>query len=158
MTPAPQRLVEVSAAELRALSALCRAAKAQWGYDDTFLAARAADLTVSPMDLLDEIAVTRDADGFAGIVQLHLGRERRAVLDKLFVAPRAMRRGHGRALLSWALDRARQANARRVTLLSDPGALGFYLALGGRRAGTPASTGPVGAPPGRTGGSRSMPA
>ncbi|HXO91994.1 MAG TPA: GNAT family N-acetyltransferase, partial [Stellaceae bacterium] len=56
-------------------------------------------------------------------------------LDKLFVEPRRTRAGVGRRLLRHAIAEARQRGARRLTILSDPFAAGFYQRNGATRIG-----------------------
>ena len=47
-------------------------------------------------------------------------------LNKLFVEPRLIRSGVGRALLAHAVAEARQLGAERLTIRTDPNAAGFY--------------------------------
>jgi GNAT superfamily N-acetyltransferase len=47
-------------------------------------------------------------------------------LNKLFVEPRQIRSGVGRALLAHAVAEARQRGAERLTILADPNSAGFY--------------------------------
>jgi len=86
------------------LSALAFASKASWGYDDAFMEACRAELTVAPGDL-QRVCVRVYVDGvihgFSGVD----GDE----LTWLFVDPRAMRRGIGRALMGDACALARAA-------------------------------------------------
>jgi predicted N-acetyltransferase YhbS len=56
-------------------------------------------------------------------------------LDKLFVEPLWIRTGVGRALIAHAIDEARRRGAKRLTILSDPYAAGFYERNGARRIG-----------------------
>ena len=56
-------------------------------------------------------------------------------LDNLWVSPRSMRRGVGKALLAHALEVAFRAGATWVTVDSEPNAEPFYLSLGATRCG-----------------------
>ena len=47
-------------------------------------------------------------------------------LNKLFIEPRHIRGGVGRALLAHAVAEARKRGAERLTILADPNAAGFY--------------------------------
>jgi GNAT superfamily N-acetyltransferase len=51
-------------------------------------------------------------------------------LDGLFVEPAAMRGGVGRALMADAADRARAEGARRISVIANPRAVGFYERVG----------------------------
>ncbi len=56
-------------------------------------------------------------------------------LDKLFVEPQRIRTGVGRVLMAHAIDEARRRGAKRLTILADPNAAGFYERNGARRIG-----------------------
>ncbi len=56
-------------------------------------------------------------------------------LDNLFVEPRWIRAGIGRALIAHAIEEARRRGAKRLTILSDPYAAGFYKRNGARWIG-----------------------
>ena len=56
-------------------------------------------------------------------------------LDKLFVEPQRIRSGVGSALVARAIDEARRRGAKRLTILSDPYAAGFYERNGARLIG-----------------------
>jgi GNAT superfamily N-acetyltransferase len=77
------------------------------------------------------------ADGsLAGVVALAPGEQPDTLdLDKLFVEPRHIRAGFGRALLDHALQEARFRGAKRLTILADPFAAPFYERNGARRIG-----------------------
>lgn len=57
-------------------------------------------------------------------------------LEHLWVLPRAMHRGLGRALFQHAIARARTLGFLGVEIESDPNAEAFYLRMGAKRAGT----------------------
>lgn len=134
----PQRLTRANPAELSALTALCLASKALWGYDARFLAACEEELTFTAQDLSQHVAVIRGARGFAGVVQASLAGEE-AELERLFVAPGAVRLGLGRALMGWVMADLRAAGGTALLIASDPGAVGFYEGLGAEIVGTEAS-------------------
>jgi len=92
--------------------------------------------------------VATGADGeLAGMVALGQSEEPETIdLDKLFVEPRRIRTGVGRALIAYAINEARRRGAKRLTILSDPYATGFYERNGARMIGE----GPSDAIPGRS--------
>jgi GNAT superfamily N-acetyltransferase len=123
-------------ADLEALNTLAFASKASWGYDDEFMAACRAELTLRPADLERVLVrVGVEPDVIAGFSALTFDGDR-AELTALFVAPGAMRRGIGRALLTDAIDVARTAGVRRLRIEADPNAVGFYEAAGACPRGT----------------------
>ena len=131
------RIRRAQAEEAAALSELCFRSKAVWGYVAAFLALARAALTVGSDSSAGDVWVAIAADGeIAGTVALAPGDEPGTLdLNKLFVAPSRLRTGVGRALLAHALAEARRRGARRLTILADPNAAGFYERNGAVRIG-----------------------
>ncbi|HVH74814.1 MAG TPA: GNAT family N-acetyltransferase [Stellaceae bacterium] len=133
--------------EADALSDLCARSKAVWGYDRGFMTLARPALAIAP----DEVArgavwVAVLGGRIVGGVTLTPGEVPGTLdLGKLFVRPRRLRSGIGRALLAHAVEEARRRGAARLTILADPNAAGFYEREGARRIGDA----PSGAVPGR---------
>ena len=124
--------------EAAALSDLCVRSKAVWGYEDSFMALARSVLQVGVKQIAaGDVWVATTADGsLAGIVALAPGEQPDTLdLDKLFVEPRHIRAGFGRALLDHATQEARRRGATRLTILADPYAAPFYERRGARRIG-----------------------
>ena len=131
--------------EIEVLEALCLRSKAYWGYDEDFIARCRPFLRVSPE--LIELGYVRIAEyggAIAGIAQVSV--EGSAELELMFVDPPMMGFGIGEALFRWAAETVRQAGARKLYILSDPGARGFYERMGAVHIGEERSE----AAPGRT--------
>ena len=125
--------------EAAALFELCIRSKAFWGYDEIFIAlVRAAFEGLREQAAAENVWVATGADGeVVGMVALGpSGRPNTLDLDKLFVEPRRIRTGVGRALLGHAIAEARRRGADRLTILADPNAAGFYERNGARLIGT----------------------
>ena len=84
-----------------------------------------------------DVWVATGADGqIAGVVALAAGDAPGALdLNKLFIEPRHIRSGVGRALLAHAIAEARRRGAGRLTILADPNAAAFYERAGAVRIG-----------------------
>jgi GNAT superfamily N-acetyltransferase len=125
--------------DLRALSWCAYSSKAHWGYDEAFMAACVAELTIGPQHLDSHIVRVAERGselaGFHGVALDGADSE----LEWLFVAPDAMGHGIGRALLDDACAIARQAGARQLRIESDPFARAFYERCGAVRVGEVAS-------------------
>lgn len=116
-------------AEAAALSALCFRSKAVWGYDEGFMAMCREGLAVKPGEIAaGDVWVAIDTDGEpAGVVSLAPGADANTLdLGKLFIEPGRLRAGIGRALLEHAVAEAWRRGAKRLTILADPNAAGFY--------------------------------
>jgi GNAT superfamily N-acetyltransferase len=128
--------------EAAALSELCIRSKAAWGYDEAFMALARVALEVSAEQIAaGDVWVATEADGaVAGIMALGPSEQPSTLdLDKLFVEPRRIRTGVGRALLAHAIIEARRRGAFRLTILADPYAAGFYERNGARLIGEASS-------------------
>jgi GNAT superfamily N-acetyltransferase len=121
--------------ELTSLGGLCLRSKAVWGYDDAFMTACRSELTLHPDELrTTHLQVAERGAIVVGLVQVKVV-DGEADLMKLFVEPTLLRSGVGRALFEWAMDRARDLGAVRMTIEADPGAAPFYERMGARHAG-----------------------
>ena len=139
------RLRQPEAHELPQLSALCLRSKAVWGYDQAFLEACRAELTIRAEELESTALCVAEQDGaLVGIAQITVEGDT-ADLQKMFVEPSAIGLGVGKALFAWALSTAKDLGARRMTIDADPGAVGFYKKMGAVEHGSA----PSGSIPGR---------
>ncbi|MCL7375605.1 GNAT family N-acetyltransferase [Streptomyces sp. 35G-GA-8] len=128
------RIREARPDEACALSALVLRSKAHWGYDEAFLAACRDELTISAGRMTERRLVVAEDEmsGEAlGVASLE-GRAPDGTLGLLFVEPRVIGLGIGRALFAHVLDTARAWGFERLTIDSDPHAVDFYRALGAR--------------------------
>ena len=116
--------------EAELLTELCLRSKAVWGYDDAFMRACRAELTLSPADFTrSSLQVAVEGDEVTGIAQVVVDGEK-ADLAKLFIAPSALRAGVGRKLFDWAVSTARERGARWLWIEADPDAAEFYRRMG----------------------------
>lgn len=119
-------------AEWPALAELCFRSKAVWGYDASFMEACRHVLRIDPALAgrgLAQVAVVGEV--VVGVAQVSIeGAE--AELDLMFVEPERQGLGAGRHLFRWAVEAARREGARRLLILSDPGARPFYERMGAR--------------------------
>ena len=110
-------------------------AKSHWGYSPEALERWGPALAVAPADIRDKptfVAVTGDEIvGFYSLCTSPGAWE----LDNLWVLPKFMHQGIGRALLGHALATAARGGATEVTVDADPNAESFYLECGAIRRG-----------------------
>lgn len=139
------RLRPARPGEAAALSALALRSKGHWGYDEAFLEACRAELTLRDDELAERRTLVAELDGaVAGFGTLE-GAPPYGELGMLFVDPGALGRGVGRALLAALVTTARNEGFERLAIDADPYAEAFYLAHGAVRVGEVAS----GSVPGR---------
>ena len=126
--------------ETSALSTLALASKAHWRYDDDFMAACRAELTVGPDDLARQrltvaVAVAPAGEQLAGFYGLSGSSDDDAELSALFVAPAFMAQGVGRRLFDDAVRVAAHLGFPHFRIESDPHAAAFYERMGAVRTG-----------------------
>ncbi len=127
------------------LTDLVLRAKAHWGYDEAFMAACRAELTLQPVHIeTGYVWVAEQGGRLAGVLEIAPGVPQ-ACLEKMFVEPAFIGFGIGKHLWEKGEGLARDAGASELALDSDPYAEGFYLAMGAVRVGEA----PSGSIPGR---------
>ena len=131
--------------EARLLSELALRSKGYWGYDQAFLDACRAELTLAPEEVQRQRVTVAERDGQIVGVYALAGDPPEGTLADLFVEPDHIGTGVGRALWHHAIGAARTLGFERLTLEADPGAEPFYLAMGAHRIGSV----PSGSIPGR---------
>ncbi|MEJ0026700.1 MAG: GNAT family N-acetyltransferase [Rhizomicrobium sp.] len=123
--------------EAEALSALCKRAKAHWGYDAQFMRLSDAALTIAPalIETGRVLVAEDDGGGLAGMTSLAPLHGDVWDLLHMFVEPAAIGTGAGRLLFGAIAKKARGFGGTVLSIQSDPHAEGFYLRLGARRCG-----------------------
>src|SRR5437660_617765 len=130
MTSQAMKLRPPEAHELALLSDLCLRSKAVWGYDQAFLDACRAELTIHADELASSALCVAEHDGaLVGVAQIVVHGDV-ADLSKMFVEPSVIGLGVGKALFEWASSAAKNLGAHRLTIDADPGAVGFYRKMG----------------------------
>ncbi|HEV2652386.1 MAG TPA: GNAT family N-acetyltransferase [Rhizomicrobium sp.] len=131
MTVRPARTDEAAA-----LSALCKRAKAHWGYDAEFMALSDASLTIAP-SLIEtgRVLVAESSGQILGMASLEPLEYGAFDLLHMFVEPSAIGTGVGRVLFGDIATLARDLGALRLSILADPHAEAFYLRMGAQRIG-----------------------
>ena len=133
------RIREARADEAEWLSALAMRSKAVWGYPAEFMEACRAELAVSPARIRTgsyHCFVAEDDHGILGFHALEALPDGDFELAAMFVEPRHIGTGVGRALIEHAKHWAAELGARRLFIQGDPNAADFYRAAGGTSFGT----------------------
>lgn len=129
------RLTRIEPDQQDQINALILQSKSHWGYDAPMMEQMARVLRLD----MDAAAQGRAIAGWLegapiGMAQVTApyedARGRAMELELLFIAPKAIGTGLGRRLYLWTLDQARDSEADRLDILSDPFARGFYTAMG----------------------------
>lgn len=136
MTAEPLRIRRARQADSAELTRIAHAAKRFWGYPEDLIRLWTVDLTVTPEFVVDHAvycAVKRSqVVGFYALSGERTTRE----LEHLWVDPKHIGTGVGRALFDHLLGHLRRAGVTRLAIAADPNAEGFYRRVGARRVGT----------------------
>jgi GNAT superfamily N-acetyltransferase len=115
------------------LNELTRRSVLHWGYEPAFLDWEPESITVDHAFLERTHTVLLEVNGeLIGYYALTTDADA-TMLDKLFVEPRHIGNGYGKALWNQACADARLRGAARIRLYSDPNAAAFYAAMGAQQ-------------------------
>lgn len=126
---------EANRNDIETLSAIAIAAKAHWGYPSSWLKLWEEFLTVTIEQVQSNtIFVCELQEKIVGFIGISVEKNL-AEIEHLWVLPEFMGRGIGRDLFKYALKWCRDNAINQLKVVSDPNALGFYKALGGKVIG-----------------------
>ena len=135
--PVVERIRDATLDEVGALESLQRRSSSIWGPAHRSPPAD-PDAVELPSDAVREqrvrvaVGTNERLVGFSLVLPT---RKRVCELDSLFVDPDFLRRGVVRSLMADVLERARGEHAKRLDVIADPRAAGFYERMGFRSAG-----------------------
>lgn len=134
--------------DIPALNAIALEAKAHWGYSTEQLQTWFEDLLVSAESLAARPVCVVEEDGqLIGFAQVATDTEPWE-LWAMWVRPRHMGNGVGKALLAWVREFAAAGGQVELAIDSDPNASGFYAHCGAQVVGAVAA--PIPGSPERT--------
>ncbi|MGI9417561.1 MAG: GNAT family N-acetyltransferase [Geminicoccaceae bacterium] len=116
--------------EAEILTAVSMRAKRSNGYDDAFMEACRAELTVTAAGMKDGEYWIADSGSVCGWACLEETDDRCGEVNAFFIDPEWQRRGVGRLLWQKVVERARILGLKTLCLDADPAAVPFYRAIG----------------------------
>ena len=121
--------------EGKALTALAHAAKRHWGYPEEWINHWQTDLTITADFIANnEVFVATIEGEIAGCCALVLS-ETLTELEHMWIDPKHMSKGIGRALFEHTKRRAKELGSNTMELSADPNAESFYERMGAKRIG-----------------------
>lgn len=124
--------------ESEILSEIAFESKAYWGYSTEFMKACSEELNVTSSKIRSDICtymVYEASERILGFYALERLSEEEVELDALFVTPKEIGNGIGKALLSHAIEFAKNQGVNSMKIQGDPNAEKFYLASGAELVG-----------------------
>src|ERR1043166_205185 len=118
-----------------ALTRLAHAAKGHWGYPAEWIDHWKTDLTITAEFIAaNEVFIATIENEIAGCCAL-VTAHGLAELEHMWIDPKQMGKGVGRALFEQATQRASALGFTELELSADPHAEGFYERMGAQRIG-----------------------
>lgn len=131
------RLRPALAADCAALTDVVFRSKQSNGYDDAFMAACRAELTITKDTLAKtQLWVAEDDGVLLGCAALDTNSTDEGEVSLFFVDPKTQGRGVGRMLWSTIFRLAHQSGFKTLVLSADPNAVGFYAKQGFSEVGS----------------------
>jgi GNAT superfamily N-acetyltransferase len=122
--------------EAAILTRLAHTAKASWGYTPADMRGWADDLCFDAASIRTQPTFVVDEGCVVCAVIQQSQHNTPWEIGGLWVDPRAMRRGHGRALMQHVVAMARSQGQSILAIDADPHALPFYVSIGARQVGS----------------------
>lgn len=129
------QIVRAKPQDAVALTEIAHAAKRHWGYPERWIESWRDTLTMRAEFIAANVTYCAMEDGCAVGFYLLTTESDGLHLDHLWIMPRAMGRGIGRALFEHALEQAKGLGHQTLKIEADPNAEGFYTRMGARRVG-----------------------
>lgn len=121
--------------EAGVLTSLAHAAKRHWNYPDEWIESWKTDLTITPDFIADNEVYVALIEGTIGGCCALVVSDTMAELEHMWIDPRQMGNGVGRALFEYVKQRAKGLGLPALELSADPHAEGFYERMGAKRIG-----------------------
>ena len=127
-------------ADIPLLTKTAFASKGFWGYPAEWMEMWRDDLTMTEESILKNTVVKafheKQFVGFYVLIDMAAGKWG---LDGFWILPGEMGKGYGKQLFAHLMDFLRQQKAKKLEVVSDPNANGFYEKMGGEKVGKYAS-------------------
>jgi GNAT superfamily N-acetyltransferase len=132
-------IIRSQASQSARLSEIAHAAKRHWGYPERWMELWDEVLTITPDYISgNEVYSATDGEKVVGFYALIINGEK-ATLDHLWIDPKYIGTGLGKALFIHAVEKAAEHHVSLIEVESDPNAEGFYKHMGAKRIGETSS-------------------
>ena len=136
MSVADYNILKARPEQARQLSDIAFRSKAYWGYSKEFMEACREELTFSEDEIRSLTCyVLQTKPLIKGFYILEPINKHECELGAVFVEADAMGKGYGKALMNHAKKIAEELSFSKITIQSDPNAVGFYQSVGARVTG-----------------------
>jgi GNAT superfamily N-acetyltransferase len=129
------QIVRAKPEDADVLTEIARAAKRHWGYPERWIESWRDTLTIRAEFIAANVTYVALEDTRAAGFYLLTNENDGLHFDHLWIGPRAMGRGIGRALFEHAVAQAKDLEHPTLKIEADPNAEGFYTHMGARPVG-----------------------
>jgi hypothetical protein len=118
------------------LTEIAMQSKKMWGYSDELMNLWKPDLEVTA-EYISENKVVKvfDENKFIGFFGLKMIPATGVVIDHLWLIPGEIKKGYGRIIFQHIIHHLKMDGHKKVTLIAEPNATGFYDKMNGRITG-----------------------
>jgi len=117
------------------LTELAHRSKRHWGYNEEWIELWRTGLTFTTIFIASHHVIIAKQDGNPAGVYALVPKDGGEEMEHFWVLPEYMMQGIGRAMIEHAKASARSRGIRRIYIVSDPHAEGFYVKMGAYRIG-----------------------
>lgn len=122
--------------DIKDVNALTIAAKQSWGYATELMQLWLPDLLIDENVLLtQEVWVALSHGEIVSVYSLSTENQDDYELDGFWIKPEYMDQGIGRATFHHLIENLNAKHAKRLKIVSDPNATGFYIKMGAHQVG-----------------------
>ena len=135
VTPKLATIRRATPADAPALTGIAHAAKRHWGYPERWIAAWKDALTITPDFISNNEVYAACLGGEITAFSALVTAEGKVWLEHLWVSPKHIGTGVGKALFKHTARVAASTGALAIDIESDPNAEGFYKRMGAEHVG-----------------------
>jgi len=118
------------------LTATAHNSKKFWGYSDALMELWKEDLEINTDYILkNKVVKVFENKNFIGFFALKTNHKEEVEIDHLWLLPDKIKRGYGRSIFQHILNYVKTQGYKKVTLIAEPNAKGFYEKMNGRVVG-----------------------
>lgn len=130
------QITQATPADCAAMTRLITASKRHWGYPDEWMTLWQAELTITPQKLDErDFYLGKEGAELVFIYSLSQPDAERYELEDCWVAAEYIGRGYGQILFDDVKKRLGSLGVKRLKIISDPNAAGFYRKMGAVQVG-----------------------
>jgi len=127
-------IVLAESTDLTEMNKIIELAKRHWNYSDELMNIWLPDLVIIPENLIERTFwVMKEDDEILGVFSLSFVSDSIFELEDFWLLPSVMGEGLGRKMFQFVINYLKNNKAKKLVIVSDPNAEGFYQQMGATR-------------------------